>query len=413
MDVGIVERNPEAPPRVPAPPAGREAPVAALTRDAGSDRAAAARLEEIREYFHDQYSQRDVVARTATKSGQHVDWVPAESQTPDGGPLAAAPPTASVPEADTAAPLNGIEAGPPGTVPLLRKPVETLRPAGTLQDYLAKGPRQKALPPPDALEAPAVAVPAVAAAVHKYAHAAQWVTCYGTEGYINTWKPYVQWSNEFSLGQLWLARGSGAGLQTVEAGVQVLKDLYGDWEPHVFIYYTTCGYTRSGANVGGYNTDVGGFVQASTTVFPGMNVALSVPGGPAYDLRLKVQLFDGNWWIQVGDQWMGYYPASLYNAAGLQSQSDLADWGGEIVDDSATHPEPTKTWMGSGAFPPGGFGWAAYMRNLAYQSDPAGTMTPLQGAPSVTNPASYDIVTDFSGTSTWGSNFYFGGPGGV
>jgi hypothetical protein len=40
-------------------------------------------------------------------------------------------------------------------------------------------------------------------------------------------------------------------------------------------------------------------------------------------------------------------------------------------------------------------------------------MLPINGYPSVTNPAAYQIATDFSGTTSWGSNFFWGGPGGV
>ena len=210
-------------------------------------------------------------------------------------------------------------------------------------------------------------------------------------------------------------RGSfvGTDLQTLECGAQTYMDIYGDWNPHLFIYYTTNGYTSSGDNLGGYNTDVKGWVQVGTSSFPGMRVAESVAGGDQYDLLLKVQLFDGNWWIRVGGEWMGYYPASLYNDAGLRSQAASVDWGGEIVDEATEHPEATSTWMGSGGMPSGGFTRAAYMKNLRYQSDAAGAMSRLVATTSVTNPAAYDIAADFTGSTAWGSYFYWGGPGGV
>jgi hypothetical protein len=235
----------------------------------------------------------------------------------------------------------------------------------------------------------------------------------GTEGIINTWRPYVQWSNEFSLGQLWLVRGNGIGLQTVEVGAQTYFDIYHDWNPHLFIFYTTNNYTKFGNNIGGYNRDVEGWVQSSAVAYPGMRVAESIPGGDQYELSLKVQLSAGNWWVRVGNEWMGYYPAALFNAGGLHDQADSVDWGGEIVDDVSHHPEPTATWMGSGGFPSQGWQRAAYMRNLAYQSDAAGTMTRMQGFTSVTNPNAYQIAADFSGASSWGSYFYWGGSGGV
>jgi hypothetical protein len=404
MEIGIVERNPADP---------GYARTAAAPSAAETDRTAAGQLEEIRQYLRDRYARRDVVARTTTAGGQQLDWIPAESQTADG--KIAEPPPAAEDGGATGDPTRrartvpsdlGDVTPPPGTVPVLRKPVDQLRPTGTLQDWLAKGPRAKQVPPPDALASPAADDP------HKYAHVWQAVTCFGTEGTINTWRPYVEWSNEFSLGQLWLVRGSGTGRQTVEVGAQTYYDLYHDWEPHLFIFYTTNGYTGSGDGIGGYNTDVDGWVQVSTSVYPGMRLADSIDGGDQYDLTLKVQLFAGNWWVRVGAEWMGYYPGGLYNASGLAFQADTVDWGGEIVD-TLDHPEPTSTWMGSGRFPATGWQHAAYMRNLSYQSDLFGSLLPMQGFPSVTNPLSYDLAADFSGTTSWGSNFFWGGPGGI
>ncbi len=407
METGRVERNPDAPEALPPLRSGREL-----------EREAADRLHEIRQHFRDIYARREVVARTTTPSGQEVDWIPAESQV--SGALAE-PPTLE-PPSDSLNPdrptypvpfelaESRAEAPPPGTVPVLRKPIDQIRPVGDLQDYLAKGPRRKRVTPPDD---PRLANPRAGDPAHKYAHAFQPITNFGTEGTINTWRPFVQWSNEFSLGQLWVVRGGGIGLQTCEVGAQTFYDLYGDWNPHLFIFYTTNNYTQSGDNLGGYNTDVDGWVQRSTQVFPGMRLAESVPGGDQYDLTLKVTLSLGNWWVRVGNEWMGYYPNGLYSTAGLRDQAASVDWGGEIVDDIANHPEPTSTWMGSGHFPYEGWQHAAYMRNLMYQSDAAGTMLPVQPYPSVTNPAAYQIATDFSGTTAWGSNFYWGGPGGV
>ncbi|MFF1819608.1 neprosin family prolyl endopeptidase [Kribbella sp. NPDC058245] len=409
MDIGVIERNPAA---KPAKAGSGQFGLAGPEAD-DDPTAAAERLEEIRQYHLDVYAKRDVITQTTTAAGDHVDWVPAGSQT-DGAP-AKPPPleeTGHDPERPAVPAARGLfalddEQGPPECVPVLRKDVDKLRPVGTLQDYLAKGPYRREFTPPDNPHPPAIG------ADHKYAHAYQFVNNYGTEGYINTWKPYVQWSNEFSLGQLWTVRGSGAALQTLEVGAQTYKDIYGDWEPHLFIYYTTNAYSQSGDNLGGYNTDVKGWVQIGTSSFPGMRVAESVAGGDQYDLLIKVQLYQGNWWVRIGGEWMGYYPASLYNDTGLRSMADRVDWGGEIVDDADSHPEPTSTRMGSGAFPAAGWGNAAYMRNLQYQSDEGGTMTGLQGVPQVTNAAAYDITTDFTGTTGWGSNFYWGGPGGV
>src|SRR5262245_19709883 len=280
MDVGIIERNPQA---APAQMHAFASPRLAGPEVDSDLKAAAERLEEIRQHHLDIYAKRDVITQTTTDAGDRVDWVPVESQS-DGAP--AEPPSLdeaghnperpTLPAASSLL-VRNVELGPPGTVPVLRKDVDGLRPVGSLQDYLAKGPYRRQFTPPDNPHPPAIG------AQHKYAHAYQFVTNYGTEGYINTWKPYVQWSNEFSLGQRWTVRGSGATLQTLEVGAQTYKDIYGDWELHLFIYYTTNGYSQSGDNLGGYNTDVKGWVQVGTSSFPGMRVAESVAGGDQYD----------------------------------------------------------------------------------------------------------------------------------
>jgi hypothetical protein len=212
--------------------------------DSDVEREAAARLDEIHQYLRDRYARREVVARTTTRFGQDIDWVPAESQT-TSGLLAERPQIAALedlhvdPDRVTYSipfDLAGTHAAAalPGTVPLVRLKVEQLRPMGDLEDWLAKGSRPKLLAPPDATAWPAPGDP-----IHKYATAVQPVTCFGTEGVINTWKPYVEWSNEFSLGQLWLSRGTGINHQTIEVGAITYKDLNSDWEapPLHFLHY--------------------------------------------------------------------------------------------------------------------------------------------------------------------------------
>jgi hypothetical protein len=407
---GYVERN----------PAGDEERNAAQDPAAAAenlDRSASERLEEIHQYLRDQYARRDVVAQTRTPSGQEFDWVPVESQGHPG--KAADPPSEDRPgipdggeyraeqaRSDLEAP--GVEVGPPGTVPLLRLPIEKITPTGRLQDWLGKGPRPTPVAPTDYPAGASSAAPE-----HKYALAIQYVSNYGTEGTLNLWKSYVEWSNEFSLGQLWLSRGPQAGnlVQTVEVGQQVYKDLYGDWLPHLFVFYTTNNYTLLGDNLGGYNQNVAGWKQVAANVAPGVGYSTtSQYGGQQYENAIKVQLDAGNWWVSVNGVWMGYYPASLFSASGLLNGSDRTDWGGEIVD-AVSVPGTTATQMGSGRWPVEGFSWSAYARNLSYQSDPAGGMSRYQGFTNMSHPGCYGIAEDFVSAGSWQSFFYYGGLG--
>lgn len=382
-----------------------------------ADVAAAERLDQIRQYLLDRRARLDIVATTRTRSGEEVDWIPVESQTADGR-VADSPEVAEPyePSRDPERPTeparfdleyDDAELGPPGSVPVRRHPVDRLEPEGDLRDFLAKGAHAQRLRPPDTFFA------AGSKSIPDHAHAAlfELTTCFGTEGTINVWRPYVEWSDEFSLGQLWLTAGivGTVTLQSVEAGVQTRKDSYGDLDPHAFIYYTTNGYFQDGNSLGGYDRDVDGWFQTSRTRYPGGRVSqVSTFGGTQLEFEFKVQLFQDNWWIRVNGDYMGYYPASLYSPFGLRSQATTVGWGGEVFDELA-HPGTTNTDMGSGKFPFEGFGQAAYMRNLAYQSDAAGTMTQMGGLPTVENPDCYDISANTD--PNWGRYFYWGGTG--
>lgn len=382
-------------------------------------RLARERLEEIYQYFKDQYARRDVVLQTRTPGGLLLDWVPVESQL-HGDRLAQPPDEDRVLLPDRSASdrrehfvnfeLERRDAvrGPRGTVPVWHRDLERLSPMRTLNDFLSKHGRANQIRNSPAGES--VSVPEDGG-LHKYANSSQSVTAYGTEGNINAWDPYVEWSDEFSLGQLSLSRGSGGGRQTLEVGHQEYRDLYGDWVPHLFVFYTTNNYTSSGDNKGGYNQDVAGWVQYSSGIHPGaLSSPVSTFGGAQYILQLKVQLWQGNWWVRVNGQWIGYYPASLYSTAGLRDQADRVSWFGEVVD-SSSHAGTTATDMGNGHWPYEGWQHCAYMNNLLYQSDVNGTMRRYAGSAWASHPKCYGVEEHFSFVGSWGSHFWWGGSG--
>jgi len=380
-------------------------------------RDAARRLEQIHAYLRGREERREVVARTTTRSGMQIDWVPVESQVRDGkvadppeDDRPVRPPGGEWPQELVQFELgyDDAELGPPGTVPIVRRQIEAIRPAGTLQDWLSKDGRRRLAAPDDLAQEFVYPEDATS---HKYAYSSQWVTCFGTEGNINAWDPYLEWSNEFSLGQLAVARGSGTKKQTLEIGHQEFRNLYGDWVPHLFVFYTTNGYTESGDDKGGYNQDVDGWVQHAQTVHPGaMSSPVSAFGGTQYVLSLKVQLWRENWWVRVNGTWMGYYPASLYNADGLRAQAEKVAWYGEVVD-AGDHAGTTATDMGNGHWPYEGWQRCAFMSNLRYQSSTDGGMSRYEGTTWESHPKCYAIEDHFDNDGDWGSYFWWGGSG--
>jgi hypothetical protein len=377
----------------------------------------AAQKRELIEYFERRASRLEVVETTKTSSGQVLDWIYIDAQHP-GRKIATPPPT---PRIDTArlrghptrmAPFElqeqGGRRGPEGTVPILRTDPKKLRFNKTLDEFLSKHGHATVTRFYDGhpLEQPETGGP------HDYGATAQNVICQGGEGLISLFDPYTAHSDEFSLSQIGLEgnRQTG-GRQTVEAGWQEYRDKYGDWIPHLFVYYTTNGYSKNGDNIGGYNQEVKGWVQYSNSVYPGATSShVSTPGGTQWELFIKYQLYQGNWWLNVGGEWIGYYPASLFSNPGLHDQADRILFFGEIVD-SASHPDATKTQMGTGYFAEYRWPYAAYQRLLRYQTDATGSMSNYNGSSIITDTKEYDAELHMNSGTTWSSYFWFGGPG--
>jgi hypothetical protein len=245
-------------------------------------------------------------------------------------------------------------------------------------------------------------------ALHQYAHAAQsGLANHGGNVTINVWSPYVQVNGEFSLGQLWVLKGSGSGLQTLEAGVQKYVGLYGDANPHLFIYSTSNGY----GNQGCYNLQCNRFVQVNNAVVIGGRLSpISTTGSSQYEVQMAYYLWQGNWWFQFQGTWVGYYPGTLFNAAGLANGASVIDFGGEIIDDRSQHADHTSTQMGSGQYPSAGYSHAAYMRNIYYWDPSSQNIWATGIAAYRDNAACYDIAK-YDNDVNWHTYFFYGGPG--
>jgi hypothetical protein len=67
--------------------------------------------------------------------------------------------------------------------------------------------------------------------------------------------------------------------------------------------------------------------------------------------------FEGNWWAWFDDQWMGFFPGSLWNNS--YNKTGNIQWFGEV---SSLNGIPPQTQMGNGQFP--GVSTAASMTTL-------------------------------------------------
>jgi flagellar biosynthesis regulator FlaF len=389
-----------------------------VTRNAASGRGNAGSKpplsnQEIVDYFNARVAALPMVATTRTPSGQILDWIPVSSQHPSGT-IAKPPPSApSVSQSglkwvDFELSDSAVPRGPAGTVPILRKDFSRLSVQRSLKDYLSKPRISRKDRPRNAVDVPNPYG-------YFHAQATQTITSFGGDGYLNVWQPNLESSAYHSIAQVWLVNTDNQ-TQTVEAGWIVDPDRYGDQQTHFFTFFTTNNYTKSGNNIGGWDTDQKGWVQYASHPYPGaLLIGTSQQGGAQYAMPIKYQWYEGNWWFQVVGIWIGYYPASLFmgNQSTFTTLGDHADsvqFGGEVFS-SDTNPSTTNSQMGSGCFSEGGLGHACFLANLRYQSDRNGTMANLNGQGSAENPTLYDIQTYMQSRTTMGSYLLMGGPG--
>jgi hypothetical protein len=378
--------------------------------------------EEILRFFETRRQLLPAVRTTRTPSGQVLDWVPIEAQVP-GGAIASPPPGRSgrrptVEPTRRAASFElddpRVERGPAGTIPVLRRDFSRLHVTERLADYPRKRKVDGRHLTPRADRQPVGTDPNPFGYYH--ATSAQWATCFGCEAVLNMWDPYCEFSADHSISQFGLQNYDEGPAQSLEAGWEVCQDQYGDWRPHLFTYYTTNGYAKDGDGLGGYNQDYSGWVQYDPNIFPGALInGSSAYGGGQEIVTIKFQLWEGNWWFQAQGIWLGYYPASLFmgNRSVFSTLGDHAEWvafWGEVYS-SLSDPSQTTSWMGSGNFAEEGWSWTAYQSNTRIQSDRGGAMTDSDGASSAENSAMYDISANMQSGSSWGSYFWFGGPG--
>ena len=284
---------------------------------------------------------------------------------------------------------------PERTIPIRRLTIEILRNFETLEQFFRKYPPHLVDGPND---------------LHQYAHAYRGVANWGAQSILNVWSPYTERASEFSLSQIWVSRGSGDSLETVEVGWQKYRDLYGDYQPRLFIYFTPDNYKSGGC----YNLTCSGFVQVSNSIYIGgafTNISAHPHPSPAWEFNIRWQKdgTSGHWWLKYGDTWVGYYPRSLFDGNGLRDQASEVDFGGEIIDEQPGGRH-TKTDMGSGHFPADGFGYAAYQRQIRYITTGNAWATRPALTASRTDADCYDISVQ-SSSGAWERYFYFGGPG--
>jgi len=370
-------------------------------------------FESMQQYIQNIY-QGVQVSHSFLLYGQYFDCIPIQQQPSYqllGLASIAQPPPAlgSTDEADTFSPQLGpgdeydqfgdSTTCENGTIPMRRITLAELSTFATLQDFFSKSLDGSG-------QLPGSGAPA---AGHKYAYTQQTVNNLGGNSALNLWKPFVNTTlgQVFSLSQQWYSGGQGNNLQTVEGGWQNYPAKYGDENSRLFIFWTADNYQ----NLKCYNLDCPAFVQISRNWRLGGKFSnYSTSGGAQYYFTMTWYLFQGNWWLALGNdtgrEWVGYYPGRIFRGGQMSQNAQSITYGGETAGNGNWAP------MGSGAWSAQGYKFAAYQRQVYYvdvtnRSEWADLIArqPSPNCYTVNGPR-------LAGNAIWGVYFFFGGPGG-
>ena len=220
--------------------------------------------------------------------------------------------------------------------------------------------------------------------------------------------------------------------QTVEAGSVVEPALFGDTNPHLFVYSTPDGYWTGcwNGSIPGNNsgsTACPSWVGLPSSYPPGVTLPSTVSGNRqqifvwvgrcsfynecqnGWEVRVSVDL-DGEHYVPVG-----YYPDSNFGSAFSVAARFVA--GGEVYQASAVPSDTLFTLpMGSGSVASAGLGRAAYVANLSWTgTSGAGNFFGNGGfgAPFSTVPAKYGVWQNPNpglDEIDLGVDFYLGAP---
>lgn len=203
-----------------------------------------------------------------------------------------------------------------------------------------------------------------------------------------------------SLAEISAQKTIGGQQQIIEVGWTVDPTVNGgSTTPHLFVYRWING-------VGGNYNGSGWVDYASNATNAGSDVSADIGTQP----WMEIQYSGGNWWIFYKNNWIGYFPESLWTNAGVTgfNNTTFQQTFGEIA---AAH-DPTCTDMGNGNFPSAsgtypGFGADFYSLNTNNGSGWA--VTPY-GSTVVSDSTKWDalLINGGNGTPT---SLRYGGPG--
>jgi hypothetical protein len=130
-------------------------------------------------------------------------------------------------------------------------------------------------------------------------------------------------------------------------------------------------------------------------------------------MEIAAYLSTDGWWLYIDGvssaDALGYYPLSLFGSGQMASGADTIEFGGETVSGAP----PSGDWGPMGSGQDGSAGWqqAAYQRAIYYYSAGGGSTWASLNVVTPVSPC-YSFNGGFDSTGSWGTYFFFGGPGG-
>jgi hypothetical protein len=129
------------------------------------------------------------------------------------------------------------------------------------------------------------------------------VTSDGIYANLYVGKPYLDKQDWHTLAEI--AVSSADGQQTIEAGWNIDRALYGNDDPHLFVFNWVDGVGQ------GYNS-FSNYVPATTaSIKPAATLAYGTTH--KFNIQHKYDADGGKWWIALDDEWIGEFPDSIWD----------------------------------------------------------------------------------------------------